>query len=144
MPKGNQTPASVLLSLMDEYQLNPFSLSKAISLNYQTGRLLVAGKSRVTIPIALRLSKFFGQTPAFWLDLQREADLSEAGKDKELQAILKSISKVKKPTPIKQKPSEKQGKKTTLSDKRKNAAKVPGAKGARGKRPKTDPKKKNK
>jgi len=134
MPKANQTPASVLVSLMDEYQLNPFSLSKAISLSPSSVRLLVTGKSKVTVPTALRLAKFFDQSPSFWLDLQREADLLEAGKDKDLQDILKGISKVKKPAAIKPKASEKPGKKKALSDKRKSAAKVPGAKRARGKR----------
>jgi addiction module HigA family antidote len=136
MPKATKTPASVLQSLMDEYQLNPFSLSKAISLNYQTVRLLVAGKSKVTIPTALRLAKFFSQSPDLWLDLQREVDISEAGKDMELQNVLKGISKAKKPAPIKEKATEKAGKKATLSDKRKSAAKAPGAKSAGGKSPK--------
>jgi addiction module HigA family antidote len=138
MSKATQTPASVLLSLMDEYQLNPFSLSKEIGLNYQTARQLVTGKSKVTISTALRLAKFFGQTPAFWLDLQREVDFSEAGKDKKLQAILKDISKAKKPA-LKAKASEKPGK--SLSDKRKKAAKVPGAKRAAGRRTKSGVKK---
>jgi len=45
----------------------------------------------------MRLAKFFGQTPAYWLDLQREADLNEASKDQKLQDILKVITKAKKP-----------------------------------------------
>jgi len=32
----------------------------------------------------------------YWLDLQREADINEASKDKELQDILKAIPKTKK------------------------------------------------
>jgi len=123
MPKS-QTPATVLQSLMDEYQLNPFSLAKAINLSNSAVRLLVIGKSKVTVPTALRLAKFFGQTPAFWLDLQREADISEASKDKELQDTLKNIQKAKKPAATKagtaEKPSKKQAKpvlskKTTIT-----------------------------
>jgi len=74
----SQTPAIVLQSLMGEYQLNPFSLSKEIHLSNIAVRLLVIGKSKVSVSIALRLAKLFGQTPAYWLDLQREADLNEA------------------------------------------------------------------
>jgi len=123
MPKS-QTPASFLQSLMDEYQLNPFSLSKGLHLSNSAVRLLVVGKSKVTVPTALRLAKFFGQTPAFWLDLQREADLNEASKDNELQDTLKNILKAKKPTATKagtaEKPSKKQtkpvlSKKTTIT-----------------------------
>jgi antitoxin HigA-1 len=123
MPK-TQTPATVLQSLMDEYQLNPFSLAKAINLSNSAVRLLVIGKSKVTVPTALRLAKFFGQTPAYWLDLQREADISEASKDKELQDILKAIPKAKKPAvpknetadkPNKNQKQPKLSKKTTIT-----------------------------
>jgi len=117
MPKS-QTPASVLQSLMDEYQLNPFSLAKAINLSNSAVRLLVIGKSKVTVPTALRLAKFFGQTPAFWLDLQREADISEASKDQELQNTLKTILKAKKPSSPKEGAAEKPtklSKKTTIT-----------------------------
>jgi len=117
MPKP-QTPASVLQSLMDEYQLNPFSLSKGIHLSNSAARLLVIGKAKISVPTALRLAKFFGQTPAYWLDLQREADIAEASKDNELQAILKAIAKAKKPAPTKEGTAEKPtklSKKTTIS-----------------------------
>jgi addiction module HigA family antidote len=131
MPKLNQTPASVLQSLMDEYQLNPFSLSKAINLSNSAVRLLVIGKAKVTVPTALRLAKLFGQTPSFWLDLQREADLNEASKDKKFQDILKAITKAKKPDAQKPVTAKMPGKKQSLSDKRKKAAKTPGAKPAK-------------
>ena len=137
MPKATKTPASVLQSFMDEYQLNPFSLSKAINLSSSAVRQIVIGKSKISVSTALRLAKIFGQTPVFWLDLQREEDLAEADKDKELQDTLKGISKAKKPA-LNQKGPEKSGKKETLADKRKKAAKAPGAKPARGRKPKSD------
>ena len=147
MPKTGKTPATVLISLMDEYQLNPFSLSKALKLSPSTARLLVTGKSKITVPVALRLAKLFGQKPSFWLDLQKEADLNEAAKDKKLMAAIKNITKAQKPKkPVKTlakkkaKPLAKKKaksrtpakplKKTTLRDKRKAAVRVPGAKGA--------------
>ena len=97
MAKTSQSPSSVLLSLMDEYQQNPYSLAKAIQLSPSAVRQIVTGKSKVSVPSALRLAKFFGKTPEFWLDLQRAADLNEAENDKELTAILQGISKVQKP-----------------------------------------------
>ena len=129
MPKSAQTPSSVLIALMEEYQLNVFSLSKEINLNQSSVRQLVTGKSKVKVPTALRLAKYFGQSPDYWLDLQREADFKEAQNDKKLMAIVKGISKAKKPT-AKPKAQGKTARKATLSDKRKNAAKVPGAKPA--------------
>jgi len=131
MPKTTQTPESVLKSLIEEYQLNPFSLSKAIKLSPSAVRQLVTGKSKISVPTAFRLAKFFDNPPAYWLDLQRETDLNDAAKDKELQDVLKSIVKAKKPEDsAKPKASAKGAKKTSLSDKRKKAAKEPGAKPA--------------
>ena len=129
MPKTTQTqtPSSVLSSLMDEYQLNPFALSKEINLSYAAVRLIANGESKVTVPTALRLAKYFGQTPDYWLDLQRSAELDAAKKNKDLMAIINGIPKAKKPTAGAE---GKPAKKTTLSDKRKSAAKVPGAKTA--------------
>jgi addiction module HigA family antidote len=115
---------------MDEYQLYPFSLSKAVHLSNSAVRLLVIGKAKITVSTALRFAKFFGQTPAYWLDLQREADLNEASKDKELQELIKKITKAKKPAASKPLTAKKPSKKQTLSDKRKKAAKIPGARAA--------------
>jgi len=117
MPKS-QTPASVLQSLMDEYQLTPFSLSKELHLSNSAVRLLVIGKANISVSTALRLAKFFGQTPDYWLDLQREADISEASKDNELQEIIKAIPKAKKPAASKEGAAEKPtklSKKTTIT-----------------------------
>ena len=112
MPKAQQqTPASVLTALIEEYQLNPFSLSTQIGLSNSSVRNILSGKSGVTVPTALRFSKFFGQEPAFWLDLQLQADMQEAANDKDLQAALKAIPKAKKPTePAKAKPEAKAAK----------------------------------
>ena len=129
MAKTTQTPVSVLKSYMDEFELNPYSLSKAISLSPSAVRQILVGKSKITVPTALRLAKFFGETPVYWLDLQREVDLSEAEKDKELADVLKGISKAKKDT-TKAKPeaTAKPAKRTAKAEKQK--AKDPSAKPA--------------
>ena len=146
-----KTPGSVLLALLPEYHLNPFSLSKKIGLSSSAVRQIIIGKSRISVGTALRLAKFFGQTSAFWLDLQREADFKEAEKDKKLQRVLEGISRAKKPSAAEAKAAKakpkaksrrtkkaksgvKPRKKLTLADKRKKAAKVPGSKTAARKR----------
>jgi addiction module HigA family antidote len=42
---------------------------------------IIKGKRRVTADTALRLSKYFGNTPRFWLGLQIDYDLEEIRKD---------------------------------------------------------------
>jgi len=139
MPKTLQTPASVLNALMEEYQLNPSSLSGKIALSISAVRQIAIGKTGITVPTALRLAKFFGQTPAFWLDLQLQEEMQAAANDKELQTVLKGISKAAKPSAaakgkvqakaVQAKSAQaKPAKKTTQADKRKEAAKVPGSK----------------
>ena len=134
MPKTAQTPVSVLKSLMDEYHFTAFSLAKAIKLCNSAVQQIVKGKNKITVSTALRFAKLFGQTPIYWLDLQREADLSEAAKDKELASVLKGITKAQKPAAQpKAKAAAKTTKKNALSGKRKGAAKIPGARPAKRK-----------
>lgn len=117
---------------MEEHQLNPFSLSKKIGLSTSAIRQIAIGESRVTVPTALRLAKFFGQCPSFWLDIQLQADMQAAAEDKELQAELKGIQKAGKPSAsaAREKPKAKPVKKAAPADKRKDAAKASAAKPA--------------
>jgi addiction module HigA family antidote len=95
------TPAAVLKSLMDEYQLNPFKLAGELKLSNSSIRQILLGKSCITASTALRLAKFFGNTPEFLLTLQSKSNLAEAANDKEISAALKAIGKVQKPAPVK-------------------------------------------
>ena len=44
---------------------------------------ILKGNRRITADTALRLSKFFGNSPRFWLGLQNDFDLEEEGTQKE-------------------------------------------------------------
>jgi addiction module HigA family antidote len=119
------------MSLLEEYQLNPYSLSKEIGLSYSAVRQIVCGDSKLSVTTAFRLAKLFGQTPAYWLDLQRDADIREAASDKNLKAALSGITRVKKgakpkakaASPVKAKAKTKApAARKSLADKRKTAA----------------------
>jgi addiction module HigA family antidote len=127
MQKSAKTPSTVLVSLMDEYGLNPYTLAKDIGMSYSAVRMIALGNIKISAPTALRLAKYFGNTPSFWLTLQQEADLAEAGKDKNLQSSLKAIKKSVKKAPV-SKAAVKPGKKTAQPARRKAAAKAPGSK----------------
>jgi addiction module HigA family antidote len=96
MPKSVQHPGVLVKSLLGEYQLSPAKLAADISLSQSSIRLLINGKLRISTAIALRLSKYFGNTAEYWIDLQNQYDLVEIAKDSELSAILKAIPKAKK------------------------------------------------
>jgi addiction module HigA family antidote len=104
MPKLPLSPGLVLKNLMDEYQTNPNRLSKEIGLTQTAVRLITIDKAKISVPVALRLAKYFGTTPEYWISLQNKYDLVEASKDKVLDKIVKGIKKaeaVKKAAPAK-------------------------------------------
>ncbi|MDR2953229.1 MAG: HigA family addiction module antidote protein [Treponema sp.] len=96
MPKTKQSPGSQLLGLLDKHGLNCNRLAKEIKCSQTALRLISLDRSRITTSIALRLAKFFGTKPEYWLQAQMEYDLSTAAKNKALNNVLKGISKVGK------------------------------------------------
>ena len=50
-------------------------LASAIKVPYQRVNDLVNGRRNLTPSSALRLAKFFGNSPAFWMNLQQRWDL---------------------------------------------------------------------
>ena len=111
MPKTKQSPGSLLLELVDKYGLNCNRLSKEIKCSQTALRLISLDQSRVTTSIALRLAKFFGTSPEYWLEAQMKYDITAAAGDKALNKLLKGISKAGKPSAGKKVPKTRSGKK---------------------------------
>ncbi len=68
--------------LLEEF-LKPMGLSQhqlALSIGVDACRIneIVLGKRRITADTALRLARFFGTTPQFWMGLQSDYDLDVA------------------------------------------------------------------
>ena len=68
--------------LLEEF-LKPMELSQnqlALSLGVHARRIneIVLGKRRITAETALRLARYFGITPRFWLGLQADYDVDVA------------------------------------------------------------------
>jgi addiction module HigA family antidote len=79
--------------LLEEF-LTPMGLSQrdlalGIRVPYQRVNELVNGKRGVTPSTALRLARYFGNSPGFWLSLQHRWDLYQAERSEagELQRI---------------------------------------------------------
>ena len=71
--------------LLDEF-LSPMGvtqrqLAEAIRVPYQRVNEIVNGRRGITASTALRLAKFFGTTPGFWMNLQQRWDLYFALQD---------------------------------------------------------------
>jgi len=69
-------PGEVLaIEFMDELGLSQNALARGIGVPPRRVNEIVHGQRAVTADTALRLSKFFGTTPQFWLNLQSKYDL---------------------------------------------------------------------
>jgi addiction module HigA family antidote len=64
-------------------------LADAIHVPYQRINEIVNERRGITASTALRLAKFFGMTPGFWMNLQQRWDLYFASRDeaRELEEI---------------------------------------------------------
>jgi len=135
MPKTIQTPGAVLQSLIDDYQINPFFLSKQVKLSYQSILNILKGKAKISVQIALRLAKYFNNSPMYWMNIQISSEINTLSANKKFLSVIKSIPKAEKPKgKAKAEVKSAKRKSNTLSEKRKKAAKVPGAKKTRGRK----------
>jgi len=78
-------PGEILLhDFMEPLGLSQYALAKAIGVTPMRVSQIVRGRRAVTADTALRLSRYFGTRPDWWLDLQTHYALETAAD--ELQA----------------------------------------------------------
>ena len=63
---------------MPDYDLTVSGLAEAIGVSRQTVNELLRERRALSPEMALRLSALFGNSPEFWLNLQRAVDLWDA------------------------------------------------------------------
>ena len=107
MPRNIQEPGPFLQLMLDKYHLNVLRMSRDIGVSQSAVRLLTLGKVRISVPVAVRLAKYFNTVPEYWLMLQMRYDLAEAAKDKDLMRIVRGISRQKNPADRKKTPLKK-------------------------------------
>jgi len=95
MANTKQSPGSLLLEYIRNYNLNCNRVSKDIKCSQTALRLISLDKSRITTSIAFRLAKYFGTKPELWLLTQMDFDLKKAVNNKTLNKALQGISKAK-------------------------------------------------
>jgi addiction module HigA family antidote len=86
-------PGEMLLEeFLTPMDLSQRDLAEGIHVPYQRINELVNGRRGITPSTALRLAKFFGMSPDFWMNLQQRWDLyytheSEADKLKQIRRV---------------------------------------------------------
>ena len=72
-------PGEVLVELyLEPLGMSASGLARRLHVPRTRIERLVKGDTALTVDTALRLSTFFGDTPEFWLNLQRSCDLARA------------------------------------------------------------------
>ncbi|NML64043.1 HigA family addiction module antidote protein [Hymenobacter sp. RP-2-7] len=74
----NIHPGEVLQEeFLAELNLTAYRLAKGISIPQTRLSEILKGRRRITADTALRLARYFGNSPKFWLGLQNDYDLEE-------------------------------------------------------------------
>ena len=84
MPKKIETihPGEILLEeFLKPMGISQYRLAKEINVSARRINEIVHGKRSITADTALRLSRYFGMTEQFWMNLQTRYDL-EVEKDR--------------------------------------------------------------
>lgn len=69
--------------------ISAYKLSKSIGVQQTRISLIIKGERGITADTAMRFSKYFGTSPEFWMNLQREFDLRKV--KSEIKEIIDNI-----------------------------------------------------
>ncbi|MCR4318913.1 MAG: HigA family addiction module antitoxin [Candidatus Brocadiaceae bacterium] len=71
-------PGVYLKELLDELKISQYRLAQDLGVPAMRISHLVHGKRPVTAELALRLGRYFGQSPRYWMNLQSRYDMDIA------------------------------------------------------------------
>jgi len=83
-------PGTILLEeFLEPLGITAYKLSKELKVQQTAISQIIKGSRRISVDMALRLSRYFGNSAQFWLNLQNYYDLEAALEKKEY--LLKGI-----------------------------------------------------
>lgn len=82
-------PGQILKDELKEIGVTATGLSRQLKVPENRVPQIIAGKRNITADTALRLGKWFGMSPSFWLNLQNSYELRKAEREigKEIDTI---------------------------------------------------------
>jgi addiction module HigA family antidote len=81
-------PGEILKSeFMEPLGLSSYRLAKELHISAPRVNDIVLGRRAVTADTAMRLSRYFGNSVQFWLNLQNKHDIWTAARDKSLAKV---------------------------------------------------------
>jgi len=86
-------PGEILLEeFIKPFGISQYKLAKEINVSQMKISEIVNKKRRITVDTALRLAKYFGMSPEFWMGLQNDYDVETTLDNKE---VSNNISKIR-------------------------------------------------
>jgi len=77
-------PGTILQEeFLEPLGITAYKLSKEIKVQQTAVSQIIKGSRRITVDMALRFSRYFGNSPQFWLNLQNYYDLESEAEKKE-------------------------------------------------------------
>ena len=129
MSKIVRSPGEFLSNMLEKHGISVLRLSKDIRISQSAASVIVKGRTKISVSVALRLARYFNTVPEYWLKMQMAWDLAEASRDKKMMDVVKKIPKFEKGREPPKKAAA--GKKT--DDGKAAAGKRPAGKAAAGK-----------
>ncbi|MCY4551744.1 MAG: HigA family addiction module antitoxin [Defluviicoccus sp.] len=87
--KDPSHPGEVLAELyLEPLGMSPIGLAKRLKVPRTRIERLVKGETSLSVDTAMRLSRFFANTPEFWINLQLAHDLARARETVDLSDIV--------------------------------------------------------
>jgi addiction module HigA family antidote len=74
-------PGELLRDELDEIGVSLNELGRALRVPMNRISAIVNGKRAITVDTAMRLARYFGTSPQYWLNLQVAYDLEVAGRE---------------------------------------------------------------
>ena len=89
---SNITPGEILVEeFLQPMGITQYRLAKDIGVSPRRINEIVNGQRAITADTALRLGRYFGMTPQFWLNLQSHYDLEQERLAKRLDGEVKVL-----------------------------------------------------
>jgi addiction module HigA family antidote len=85
----NPHPGQTLLETLQDLGITQYRLAVALRIPHSRVTAIIKGRQGITATTALKLGRYFGTTPEYWLNLQHLHDLEKAERSiaEELAAI---------------------------------------------------------
>lgn len=80
-------PGVYLKQLLDELKISQYRLARDLGVPAMRINHVVHGKRPVTAELALRLGRYFDQSPRYWMNLQSRYDMDIAEDDLSEQVV---------------------------------------------------------